>query len=228
VEYAWKGIKGRARVRVLSPLPITQNFDKIPDGAVPAGWVNTQGKFFVKALDGTNKVLAKVNTSASPLVAAGNAYMGMPDLGDYTIEADVLGSKLQAGNEVNMPEVGVGACRYTLMLVGNTQSLRLVSWDAMPRVDRTINFSWEPQKWYRMKLTTTLQGGKQVVRGKVWPRDQKEPQGWTVEYTDPSPNGSGSPYLFGRVTGNSLGGTGNGHLLRQCQRDSEQEIRDLP
>ena len=167
-----------------------------------------KGKFFVKALDGGNKVLAKVNTSASPLVAAGNAYMGMPDLSDYTIEADVLGSRLQAGGEVNMPEVGVGACRYTLMLVGNTQSLRLVSWDAMPRVDRTINFSWEPQKWYRMKLTTTLQGGKQVVRGKVWPRDQKEPQGWTVEYTDPSPNGSGSPYLFGRVTGNSLGGTG--------------------
>jgi hypothetical protein len=38
-----------------------------------------------------------------------------------------------------------------------------------------------------------------VLRGKVWPRDQQEPEAWTVEAVDQSPNRSGSPGLFGNA-----------------------------
>src|SRR5262249_35279809 len=66
-------LKARARVRVAPKLPYTQDFEKVPVGAVPGGWVNTQGKFRVvelKEADGTtSKVLFKVNTNPAPPVA---------------------------------------------------------------------------------------------------------------------------------------------------------------
>src|SRR5580692_2931465 len=52
-------LKSEARARVIHPLPWTETFDEIPEGKVPAGWVNaTAGKFKVTALDG-QKVLEK-------------------------------------------------------------------------------------------------------------------------------------------------------------------------
>ena len=132
-------------------LPYVNDFEKIPDGAVPGGWVNTQGKFLVKTVNG-NKVLAKVNNKSSPLFARGNAYITLPTSKDYTIECDVQGT--QVGDD--LPEIGIGANRYTLILAGNVQKLRLVSWDALPRIDKTIEFNWKPGVWYRLKLTTEI------------------------------------------------------------------------
>src|SRR5262249_1575113 len=87
------GVVGKARVRVAPVLPYFTDFEKVPDGAVPGGWVNTQGKFVVKTVNG-NKVLAKVNDKASPLIAIGNAYITTPTAKDYTIECDVQGTKV--------------------------------------------------------------------------------------------------------------------------------------
>ena len=114
------GLSAKARVRVAPHLPYSQDFAKVPDGAVPGGWVNTQGKFLVGTVDG-EKVLKKVNDKGSPLVATGNAYIGMPNLKDYTIESDVRGGKV--GDD--LPEMGVVANRYTLELAGNMQKLRI-------------------------------------------------------------------------------------------------------
>src|SRR5207302_2735363 len=72
------GLTAKARVRVAPALPYVQDFEKVPNGAVPGGWVNTQGKFLVATIGG-NKVLKKVNTNASPLVAKANAYIGLPN-----------------------------------------------------------------------------------------------------------------------------------------------------
>src|SRR5262249_35328070 len=106
------------------------------------------------------------------------------------------------GKEItNMPEIGIVANRYTLLLVGNRQQLRLVSWEAIPRIDKTIPFAWEPNAWYRMKLTVTIEGDKAHARGKVWKRTDKEPENWTVEIRDPVPNREGSPALYGYVLG---------------------------
>src|SRR5262249_8317974 len=86
--------------------------------------------------------------------------------------------------------------RYTLFLVGNTQQLRLVSWEAIPRIDQTISFPWKSGVWYTMKLTTIVKGDKAIVRGKVWPRGQPEPKDWTVELENPTPNREGAPGLY--------------------------------
>ncbi len=184
------------RVRIVAPLPYTMNLEPVPVGRTPAGWVNCQGKFAVQELEG-KKVLKKLNLNASPLVARANAYIGLPDLKDYTIEADVMGTKV----DEDLPDMGIVCQRYTLMLAGNQQKLRLVSWDALPRVDNSIAFPWKPKTWYRLKFTAEVKDGKGTIRGKAWPRDQQEPKDWTVEFVDPIPNTEGSPAIFGLSTG---------------------------
>ncbi len=187
---------GRARIRVAPGIPYRQDFEKVPENRSPGGWVNTQGKFAVVSRDGS-KVLKKLANNASPLVARANAYIGMPNLSNYTIEADVMGAR----KNNDMPDVGVSANRYTLMLQGNQQYFRLVSWDALPRVDKTVPFRWEPNVWYHLKLRVDLEGEKGVARGKIWRRGDKEPAAWTIEVEDPVPNREGSPALYGYATG---------------------------
>jgi hypothetical protein len=139
----------------------------------------------------------KLASNASPLVARANAYITDHHDSDYTIRADV--SAMRRGE--NMPDVGIGANRYTLMLDGNKQRLRIVSWDALPRVEKSIPWPWQPTIWYSLKLRVDLQEGKAIVRGKAWRRGETEPQSWTIEFTDPCPNREGSPLLYGYATG---------------------------
>ena len=143
------------------------------------------------------KVLKKLAVNPSPLVSRANAYITLPDYKNYTIESDVLGTKVRD----DLPDMGLIANRYTLMLAGNTQQLRLVSWDALPRVDKSIAFPWKQGVWYRMKLTSQMDGTALLVRGKVWPREAIEPDAWTVEFRDTVPNSEGSAAIYANATG---------------------------
>jgi outer membrane protein assembly factor BamB len=192
------GLTGRARVRQVPKLPYKQDFEKVPVGRTPPGWVNTQGKFAVRK-EGDSNVLVKLGTSTNPLFARVQAFIGTPDMKDYTIEADVLGKKL---GDIR-PDAGVVANRYTLMLAGETQQLRLISWEEIPRIDESITYKWKSDTWYRLKLTVTSNGGKTVARGKIWPRGEKEPTEWTLEAQDPIPNREGAPALFAFSAGPS-------------------------
>ncbi|HEY7313205.1 MAG TPA: PQQ-binding-like beta-propeller repeat protein [Gemmataceae bacterium] len=191
------GLTAYARIRVAPILPYAPDFTKVPLGRTPGGWVNCQGKFSIVKMKDDTIALKKRNDAPSPLVARAHAYIGMPKMTGYTIQADMQGNKL--GEE--MPDMGVEANRYGLHLVGNTQQLRLISWDALPRIDNSIAFPWKPDTWYRLKLTVEVQGDKAVVRGKVWLRDQPEPEKWTVEVEDSTPNREGAPALYGNSTG---------------------------
>jgi outer membrane protein assembly factor BamB len=191
----FEGVAGTGRVRVAPRIPYAPDFSKLPDGVTPGGWIGAQGKLLIKTVDG-KKVLSKVNNKFN--FSAGNAYITTPSSRDYTIQCDVFGTKV--GD--NLPEIGIGANRYSLSLVGNVLKLRLQSWEALPRVDKTINFKFDPSVWYRLKLTTVISDGKGVIRGKAWPCDQKEPAQWTVELTDSHPVPEGSALLYGYVTGN--------------------------
>ena len=193
------GITGRA-CPCCSQDSYANDFEK-SEGVVPGGWVNTQGKFLIKTVDG-NKVLAKVTDNFSPLISRGHAYITMPDAKEYTIECDVSGTQIASATAVYSPEIGVGANRYTLIIAGEVQKLRLMSWDALPRIDQTIPFKWNPNAWYRLKLTTEMQNGKGIIRGKAWPRDGQEPAKWMLEVTDSNPVTEGSATLYGYVTGN--------------------------
>ena len=87
------------------------------------------------------------------------------------------------------------------MPAGNKQLLRLLCWDALPRVDQSIPFAWKPDAWYRFKLTVDVQGEKAEVKGKVWQAGANEPADWAITFADPIGNKEGSPALYGYSTG---------------------------
>jgi hypothetical protein len=174
------------------------DFSMVPDGRTPAGWVNTMGKFMVVKGPNGKKVLRKRNDNAAPPVARVNAYIGAPDLSDYTIETEVYGTQVR---DKDMPDIGIGANRYMLLLIGNDQEVRLGTWDAQKRVEKKLPFEWKPETWYRLKLTATVVDGKGIVRAKVWPKEEKEPEKWTLEIEDPVPNTEGAPVLYGFPNG---------------------------
>jgi outer membrane protein assembly factor BamB len=190
------GLTGRARIRVAPVLPYNQDFEKTPVGAVPGGWVNATGKYQVIEMNG-GKVLRKNGDNPVPPVARANAYLTLPFVRDYTIQVDAAGQQQGA----NLPDFGVVNCRYTLQMSGNRQELRILSWEAQQRIDKTLPFPWKPMTWYRLKMTVEPKGDTAVVRGKVWPRDETEPAAWTIEVTDPRPNREGCPAIYGYATG---------------------------
>jgi hypothetical protein len=183
-------------VRVAPVLPYKMDFERVPVGSTPGGWVNAQGKYAVVEMDG-GKVLKKLATDSRPPLARANAYISLPTVKDYTIQADLSGTF----KNNNLPDMGLVNARYTLQLSGNKQELRLLSWEAQGRIDKTIPFPWKPGTWYRCKLDVVPQGDTAVIRGKVWPRDQSEPAAWTAEVVDPQPNREGAPALYGYATG---------------------------
>lgn len=197
-----EGLTGRARIRVAPQLPYVQDFEKVPIGRTPGGWINAQGKFAVKELGGS-RVLAKLATNPSPLVARGHAFITMPQTSAYTIQTEVMGMR----KGTYLPDMGVINSRYVLQLAGAYQQLRLLSWDAQPRIDRSISFPWKPDVWYVLKLQVEPHNGKGLVRGKVWERGQPEPADWTVTVDDPAPNREGSAGLYCNATG--IGGPGD-------------------
>src|SRR5260370_1229101 len=82
-----------------------------------------------------------------------------------------------------------------------SNSLSLKAWEALPRVDKSIPFDFQPGKWYTMKLTVARAGAKTLIKGKAWLRDQKEPAAWSIELDDPRPITEGAAGLYGYVTG---------------------------
>jgi hypothetical protein len=191
-------LTGEARVRVAPNLPYTQDFEKVPEGRTPAAWVNAPGKFSVVKLADGNKVLSKRNDTSNAIINQANTYITAPNTRDYDIECDVYGTKVR---DKEMPDMGIGVNRYVLVLLGNDQQVRLVTWDAQKRIEKLAAFKWKPGAWYRMKLTMQVDNGKAVVRGKVWEKGQKEPEKWTVEITDPVPIREGAAMLYGYAQG---------------------------
>jgi hypothetical protein len=62
---------------------------------------------------------------------------------------------------------------------------------------KTVPFAWQAGVWYRMKFEAGTRGDAAVLRGKVWPRSEPEPAGWTVEAVHERGNLQGSPGFFG-------------------------------
>jgi len=187
-------VTGAARVRIVPPLPWSENFDTLAADTFPAHWVNTALKFTVREVDG-NKVLVKT-TEGSSLLSRARAYLGASDLSDYTIEADVRGTEKRR----QRGDAGVIAQRYALVLYGNGQTLHLEPWQ--PEVARTVTqpYAWKTDTWYRMKLSVeNTPDGKVRARGKVWPAGEAEPAAWMIERIDALPNRQGSPGIFGNA-----------------------------
>ncbi len=62
---------------------------------------------------------------------------------------------------------------------------------------RTSSSPGTPGVWYRMKLRVDQDGDKALIRGKVWPRGEDEPEAWSITVEDPLPIRAGSAGLSG-------------------------------
>ena len=187
-------LKARARVRVVPGLPWQEDFEAVAAGQSPAGWVGAPGKFVVKELEGGGRALAK--PPAQRGLDRSNLYIGPPSLHDYTVQADLLGTEGTQGS-VRRPDMGLIAGGYVLDLQGVHQRLQVRAWDTELRLMEQVDFKWDPNVWYTMKLSVGTKGAEGVIRAKVWPRGEAEPAAWTVTARDPRPVRHGSPGLYG-------------------------------
>jgi hypothetical protein len=199
VKATVNGIVGIARVRVVPSLPWYFDFEDIPidsttnSGEPPISWVGARYRHVVREVDG-NQVMVKITTI--PKGTRSRSWMGQSDLHDYTIQADVRGAE----NDGKLPDIGLIAQGYTLDLQGAEQKLEIRTWVTQRRMAKTLDFPWEPDRWYTMKLRASVEGGMATLKGKIWPRGTEEPAEWTLEATDSSPNLAGSPGLYGNAT----------------------------
>jgi hypothetical protein len=180
--------QARAFVRITPPLPWKLDFQQEQLDHTPAIFVGAPLK--VQDENG-NRVLA----NAEPLATC--SYFGRPDMCDYTIQADVKMGR--AGADGKLGEAGVINSRYTLAVVDNGRRLRIHVWPgALPYgLTQSVDYSWEPQRWYTLKLQVEQAPEKATVRGKAWPAGQREPSEWMIELEDTNQNRSGSPGLYG-------------------------------
>ena len=186
------GVSGQARVRVITPLPWTYDFEAAAAEAPPVWWTGAPGKVFQRTVEGVGKVLVRPRDETVGRRA--KVLMGPANLSGYTIEADVrvTEQRRQRG------DAGVINQRYALVLFGNGQKLELHPWQAADEMTVRVPFKWDANAWYRMKLRVDNRpDGTAQVRGKVWPTGQPEPTAWTVEKIDRIAHREGSPGIYG-------------------------------
>ena len=138
-------------------------------------------------------VMTKITTI--PKGTRSRCWFGHSELSNYTIQADIRGTT----KDNKLPDIGLIAQGYALDLQGASQKLQIRTWVPQLRMAQTIDFPWKPDQWYTMKFQASVEDGKALLRGKVWPKGESEPEDWSIEATDEAPNYSGSPGLFGNA-----------------------------
>jgi outer membrane protein assembly factor BamB len=191
-------LKGSARVRVVPPLPWKWDFNAEKD--VPLTWVGGRVRYMLKDLDG-EKILAKKDLLPTPrdpknkLGTRSTLFMGQSDLANYTIQGDVMLN----GTVFELPDVGLVNSGYEMILRSRDKKLRAESWTSHDvRSSSVVPFEPKPSQWYTLKLKVVPEKDIAHVMGKIWERGQPEPDKWTVDFVDHSPNLHGSPGLFGK------------------------------
>jgi outer membrane protein assembly factor BamB len=191
----------------------------LPRGEPPLPWIGMRYRNVVREVDGS-KCMVKITTI--PKGTRSQGWIGPTALHDYRMSADLRAEETGASQAVatgdtdadafatatagtgnlvtaRLPDMGLIAQRYTLDLMGASQQLQLRSWppQVATHFSKTVPFPWKAGVWYRMKFEAETRAGDAVLRGKVWPRDQPEPDTWTVEAVHEQGNLQGSPGFFG-------------------------------
>lgn len=183
-------MKATARIRVIPSLPWTEDFESVELEKIPTHWIGATNKFFTREKDG-NKVLVK--TPVQRGLNRSNVYIGPSTMKDYEIQIDLMGTK----DKRRLPDMGLIANRYTLDMQGRHQRLQIRSWASDLRMAKTIDFPWETDVWYTMRMKVEIVDDKAMIYGKVWRKDDPEPEDWTITAEDPLPNREGSPGIYG-------------------------------
>jgi outer membrane protein assembly factor BamB len=192
-------LTGTARVRIVPPLPWTFDFNEA--AKAPLTWLGGRVRWVVRG-EGAEKYLAKVTVLPTPknpqnkLGTRSFAWMGPADLRNYTIQADVL----LTGEKGEPADVGLINSGYQLTIRRLNKVLRLDSWTPSDyRTHADVAFEPKADVWYTLKLTVVPEGDRATARGKVWPRGETEPESWSVEVVDHSPNLQGTPAIYGNT-----------------------------
>lgn len=183
-------LEAAGRVRVLQDLPIREDFESSEVGGRPDYMMGYIARWMVEDRDGTRAM----SKGPSPIeVHRHIGFIGRPDLSNYTIAADLMGTR--DGRQV--PDFGLINSGYALEILGAHQKLQIFSWASALRMAQDVPFTWQPGIWYRMVLRVEPQEGKALIRGKVWPRDEAEPEAWNLTVEDPLPIEHGAPGFSG-------------------------------
>ena len=186
-------LTGEARARVARQMPWEETFDSLPEKTAPPGWVNASGPLgpmAVVTLDG-QKVLEKTPTNT--LFKRARVFIGPVDWSNYTMQADVRAPTRRR----MMADVGITVQRYSLVLYGTTQRLKLEPWEPETQRSVSVPLTWKNDTWYTLKLRVeNLPNGAVRARGKAWPAGETEPAEWQIDKTDPIGNRQGAPGFF--------------------------------
>lgn len=187
-------LSATSRIRVIPSLPWTEDFENVTLEKIPTHWIGATNKFFVresdKARSGSNVL---VKTPVTRGLNRSNVYIGPSNMKDYQIQIDLMGTK----DRRRLPDMGLIANRYTLDMQGRHQRLQIRSWASDLRMAETIDFAWETDVWYTMRMKVETVEDKALIYGKVWKTADTEPDEWTITAEDPLPNREGSPGIYG-------------------------------
>lgn len=214
------GLAGTSRVRIVPRLPFSFDFENTtlaPHASEPGVffarpppyWLGATLKWEVREREGDN-VLAR--TLDNPLFQRTISLIGHPDMSNYTVQTDILSD----GNRRSMSSAGVLNQRYLIQLKGNYQQIEVSS--NVDLLKETADFTITPNIWYTLKTRVDLEAdGSGWIRAKAWPREEPEPDSWTIEVHHFNAHTHGSPGLFGftpqsrfRVYIDNLSVTSNG------------------
>ncbi|MEM7050320.1 MAG: PQQ-binding-like beta-propeller repeat protein [Acidobacteriota bacterium] len=179
-----------ARVRVVADLPYSEDFEGLAVGSKPVHQIAYLRAWAVEEREG-GKVLAK-NPSPAKLNRH-LTFLAPPTWSNYTIQADALGTRTGR----RLPDIGLINSGYSLDLMGAHQRLEVRSWASALRMAEKVDFSWDPETWYTLKLKVESTQEEAKILGKVWKRGEPEPAEWTITVVDPHPIRQGSPGLIG-------------------------------
>jgi hypothetical protein len=182
-------LTGEARARIYPALPWTFDFNEFETGKFPPQWIGANRIYLAGEREG-EKVLVKAPRGRG--LNRTFLYMGPSWLGDYTIEADILGE----AKGRRRADIGLINAGYILDLQG-AQTLQIRSWTAELRMARDVDFAWDPDTWYRIKMKVVPGDVKTMIFGKVWKKSDPEPADWTITAEDPHPIKNGTPGLLG-------------------------------
>ncbi len=199
VQVSYEGLTAVTRGRILPALPYREDFqdgytlnqvasDGISFSYPPLPWLGARMRWQVQDLGGER---VAGNTLDRVLFQRAINFVGSWKDSDYIVEMD---AKVD-GNRRIKSTIGVINQRYIFALVGNANTLQVVS--NYDRFERSVPFPIEANRWYRIKTQIDLQDdGSGLIRAKAWPREEPEPGEWNLEEIHTKPHRQGAAGIY--------------------------------
>ena len=199
IQVSYEGLTAITRGRILQALPYREDFqdgytlnqvasDGISFSYPPLPWLGARMRWQVQDLGGER---VAGNTLDRVLFQRAINFVGSWKDSDYIVEMD---AKVD-GNRRIKSTIGVINQRYIFALVGNANTLQVVS--NYDRFERSVPFPIEANRWYRIKTQIDLQDdGSGLIRAKAWPREEPEPDEWNLEEIHTKPHRQGAAGIY--------------------------------